>query len=41
MLVDLKGKSLHFEDFTLENMKGKIQAAMDIKAPFLIDYNNY
>jgi len=37
VLVDLKGKSLHFEDFALENMKGKIQAAMDIKAPFLIE----
>jgi translocation and assembly module TamB len=37
VFVDLKGDHLGFEDFTLENIKGKIQAAVDIKSPFLIE----
>lgn len=37
VFVDLKGDNLQFQDFILDNIKGKIQAAVDIKAPFSIE----
>jgi translocation and assembly module TamB len=37
VLADLTGENLRFQDFVLDNIKGKIQAAVDIKAPFAIE----
>lgn len=37
VIADLKGENLYFQDFYVENIKGKIQAAVDLKAPFAIE----
>jgi translocation and assembly module TamB len=37
VIADLKGENLRFQDFVLDSVNGKIQAAVDIKAPFAID----